>query len=361
MSVPLEYLDPVRLGVPVLSAARVKTFCEDFRVEERPTYQPSGEGEHLFLWVKKQDVSAAELLRVISQQLKVNQRDIGVAGQKDRRAVTLQYVSVPASCEPKIADFHDERIQILRAKRHANKLRTGHVLGNRFLVVLRPTEEQFTATTCTAVERRLMEIAESGFPNYYGTQRFGTNSASVDLGVQLLNLSAKKRKANRASRFEKRMSISAVQSAVFNLVTSGRVANGSVNQPIDGDVVCRRGGIRPFLYSNRNADETAQLIPMGPMPGPKMVAAEGEVLIQQQNALQRLGLLDDHFSNSKTTPGARRPMLAWPTNCTCDLNDEGCLRLSFDLTAGSYATVLLREILQDTCEAEAVNIINNET
>lgn len=351
MSAPLEYLAPVRLSVPVLSAARLKTYCEDFRVQELPTYEPAGEGEHLFLWIQKQDVSAAELLRVISQQLKVNQRDIGVAGQKDRRAITLQYVSVPASCESQVADFHDERIQILRAKRHSNKLRTGHVLGNRFIVVLRPTAQQFCATACKSVQRRLMEITESGFPNYYGPQRFGTNAESVNLGVQLLNLSSSKRKANRASRFEKKMSISAVQSAVFNLVTSGRVADGSVHQPMNGDVVCRRGGIRPFLYSDRNPDEAAQLIPMGPIPGPKMIAAEGDVLIQQQNAIQTLGLQDDHFSNSKITPGARRPMLAWPTNCKCELHDEGCLRLSFDLAAGSYATVLLREILQDTQEA----------
>lgn len=366
MSKTLEYLDPARLYLPVLPAALLKAECEDFRVEELPTYEPSGEGEHLFLWIRKQDVSASHLLRMVSQQLKIDQRDIGVAGQKDRRAVTLQYVSVPATCESKVAGFQDQQIQILRAKRHGNKLRTGHLLGNRFVIVLRPTEQPFEDTTCDLVERRLLKISESGFPNYYGPQRFGQDAASVHLGVQLLNQSASKRKANRASRFAKKMSISAVQSAVFNLVTSGRVASarmtvggetvsgetvnggtvGGVHHPTDGDVVCRRGGIRPFLYSDRNPDEAAQLVPMGPMPGPKMISAEGEIFVQEQDALQAIGLQDAHFANSKVTPGARRPMLAWPTNCSCELIDDGCLKLSFDLTAGSYATVLLREVVQ---------------
>lgn len=353
MQETLEYLDPARMQATVLADALLKAHCEDFRVQELPSYEPAGEGEHLFLWVQKRDVSAAQLIHVLSQQLKVSQRDIGVAGQKDRRAVTQQYVSVPAACESHVDAFHDEQIQILRSNRHGNKLRTGHVVGNRFQIILRPTDQPFSSDTCHSVMTRLLQISDAGFPNYYGSQRFGRQAASVQKGVQLLTGSSAKRKAVRASRFERKMLFSAAQSAAFNLVTSWRVKEDLVSTPIDGDVVCRRGGIRPFLYSDRNQDETAQLIPMGPMPGPKMVAAEGNVVLQEQNALLCIGLREEHFGNGKATPGARRPMLAWPTNCSCELTDSGGLLLGFDLSSGSYATVLLREVVQNLHEESA--------
>lgn len=331
---------------PVLTEVILKELCEDFRVEELPAYEPCGEGEHLFLWVQKRDVSARHLIQVLSRQLKVSQRDIGVAGQKDRRAVTRQYVSVPAICEPRVASFQDEQIQILRIKKHGNKLRTGHVEGNRFEIVLRPTTVALTAASGESVSRRLMQISETGFPNYYGSQRFDSDGLTVRKGAQLLQGTSAEKRALRVSRFERKMLLSAVQSAVFNLVTAERVREGSVGRPVDGDVVCRRNGIRPFLYSDRNSEAVEQLIPMGPMPGRKMLPSEGRVLMREEAALQRLGLCAADFASSKDTPGVRRPMLAWPTDCSCQLIDNGAIKLCFDLPSGCYATVLLREIAQ---------------
>src|SRR5580692_3991197 len=95
---------------------------EDFVVEEIPAYEPCGEGEHLFLWMEKQDVSGEELLRHVARRLGISSGDIGMAGIKDRRAITRQWISVPVRCEPLAAQIETERIKVLTSARHGNKL-----------------------------------------------------------------------------------------------------------------------------------------------------------------------------------------------------------------------------------------------
>lgn len=330
----------------------LKSCCDDFRVTEIPAYEASGSGEHLFLLIRKQDVSAAELLKVVSHQLRISQRDIGVAGQKDRRAVTTQYVSVPLRCEGRITAFHDDRIQVLEVTRHENKLRTGHLLGNRFEIVLRPTSDAFNEDHLAAVQTSLITCESNGFPNYYGIQRFGKDGHSLFKGLQLVRGTAADRRAMKVSRFERKMLLSAVQAAVFNILTAKRVSNETLLQPNDGDVVCRRDGIRPFLFSNRNTDSVDQLIPMGPIFGGKMLPAEGSVRELELNVLRSLELNEEHFASRKDTPGTRRPMVAWPRHSGCELCQDGSLVFRFELPAGSYATVLLAELVEQIVEPD---------
>ena len=121
---------------------KIKQSPEDFVVEEIPAYQPCGEGEHLFLWVEKRDVSAEAMLKHFADIFRIRQRDIGVAGLKDRFAVTRQFISIPAKQEDLVSNANTDSIQVLSAKRHRNKLKTGHTRGNRFqLVVREPNQE----------------------------------------------------------------------------------------------------------------------------------------------------------------------------------------------------------------------------
>ncbi len=119
----------------------IKQSPEDFVVEEIPAYEPSGEGEHLFLWIEKRDVSAEQLTRHIAKVLNIPNRDIGVAGLKDRTAITRQYVSVPAQCAKRIGNIETDSIQILSFAKHQNKLRTGHLKGNRFSILVRDVSD----------------------------------------------------------------------------------------------------------------------------------------------------------------------------------------------------------------------------
>jgi len=113
--------------------------AEDFEVEEVPAYLPSGEGEHLYLWVEKRMRSTPEVARALAAVLDVPERDVSYAGLKDRRAVTRQWFSVWTKAMPP-PDLRGDGFHVIQAARHGNKLRTGHLPGNRFRLVLRGTQ-----------------------------------------------------------------------------------------------------------------------------------------------------------------------------------------------------------------------------
>src|SRR5450631_1992357 len=123
------------LQPPLLTAdlpgigGQIKGTPEDFEVEEIPAYEPSGQGEFLYLWLEKRDMGAEFFTRQIAKRLAIPVGEIGTAGLKDRRAVTRQMVSVPESAEPRLPQLEGDGIKVLRVGRHSNKLRSGHLHG----------------------------------------------------------------------------------------------------------------------------------------------------------------------------------------------------------------------------------------
>ena len=86
------------LDAPILGGL-IKERADDFLVDEIPLYEPSGEGEHLYLRIQKVDLAHSELLEVLKKHFGVPEAAIGAAGMKDRIAVTSQAVTIrmPAS------------------------------------------------------------------------------------------------------------------------------------------------------------------------------------------------------------------------------------------------------------------------
>lgn len=171
------------LDGPVVSG-RIKARHEDFLVEELPLYEPTGTGEHLYLWVQKRGLPHTELLRILRQHFRVHENAIGFAGMKDKLAVTRQLVSIhlPDS-EPDSMDIRDKRVQVLWSTRHHNKLRRGHLAGNRFSIRIRETDP----LKAPLVFERLNALAKTGVPNYYGFQRFGYRRNTHRLGFLVLH------------------------------------------------------------------------------------------------------------------------------------------------------------------------------
>ena len=340
--------NPPTLCVPLLESAYCRAEPEDFDVEEIPAYLPEGSGEHIYLWIEKRDVAADELISRLARALNVSARDIGVAGQKDRRAVTRQFVSVPQTCSQKLSAVSLDGIRVLSVSAHNNKLRTGHLDGNRFRIALRPVGDRpFTEDQAHSVHHRLSEIAVGGFPNYFGPQRFGHHGNSIRDGIGLLTgeLSVK-RWPHHKRRFMTKMVSSAIQSAVFNLAVAHRLQQPAPRGFIAGDVVCRKDGIRPHLLEESSETDHEQLVAMGPMPGPKMVKAEGQALQIETEILAQLGLTAGQFEDSgKLTPGTRRKMFEYPKRTSAVLSDDGAIIVQFDLPSGSFATVLLAEVV----------------
>jgi len=329
-------------------SGKLKVEPEDFVVSEISAYQPSGEGEHLFLWIEKKDVSADWLMAEISRGLEVSRNDIGTAGLKDRRAVTRQFVSVPATCEEKIDQFQSQGITILSATRHTNKLKTGHLKGNDFSILARDIDQP-------AYERALaiqQKLITTGFPNYFGAQRMGRDGETLQTGLKLLSGEKTTRQLpGRNRRFLLRLSLSAVQSWLFNQVLAERIHDGLTQTVLEGDIMQVRetGGI--FVVEDAAIEqqrfEQGETTITGPLFGPKMKTPQGIPADRESAILKRSGFDLTAFQQfKKLTPGARRPLLTRLEQLDIEQTNKG-LRFNFRLPPGCYATVLLSEFLDD--------------
>jgi tRNA pseudouridine13 synthase len=325
----------------------IKDPPEDFVVEELAAYEPCGEGEHLFLWVQKRDVSGEGLLRHVSRRLAISSGDVGAAGVKDRRAITTQWISVPARCEAVVGEIDTDRIRVLRAARHRNKLRTGHLRGNRFSIRVR----NVTPGAAERVDAIAGTISRLGFPNYFGLQRFGHDQQTLKLGLDLIRGNRSPRSIPPARRrFLLRMSLSAAQSALFNSVLARRISDGRLHSVLAGDVmqVVASGGL--FVVSDPAIEQqrfdARETVPTGPMFGPKMLSAEGRTGEVDAAVLAAWNIQAADFDRfPKFTSGTRRPLLAWPAAFHVSV-DADVVQLDFELPSGTYATSLLREFMK---------------
>ncbi|MBX3444045.1 MAG: tRNA pseudouridine(13) synthase TruD [Planctomyces sp.] len=337
---PLPFVTPLELR----TGGAFKSAPEDFEVEELPAYEPSGEGEHLYLWIEKRDVSAEQLLGHVARQVGCTRGDIGAAGMKDRRAVTRQWLSVPARCEPNVGLVATEAIRVLEARRHRNKLRTGHLRGNRFRIRLRGAEPQ--ADRAAAEIAALLE--RSGVPNIYGEQRFGHDDETLTFGLGLLRGTSTPRDIPPARRrFLLRLALSAVQSALFNETLASRIRDGLLQTVLAGDVmqVSATGGL--FVVDDVAREQPRfddrETVITGPMFGPEMKPPGGDAADREAVVLAAWGLTPGSFETFRNlTPGARRPLLFRPGGLEVR-TDTGDVLLQFELPSGAYATSVVRE------------------
>lgn len=169
---------------------RIKQRPEDFLVEETPLYEPSGEGEHLYLFIEKQELTTSDAIRRIAKAFRVSRREVGYAGLKDKHAVTRQHVSLHLPVVDTAAEreslerlqHHEPRLKLLWHARHGNKLRRGHHGGNRFVIYIRDVEPTAVLRTRPILDR----LSHTGVPNYFGEQRFGYRANGHLLGRHLL-------------------------------------------------------------------------------------------------------------------------------------------------------------------------------
>jgi len=385
---------------------------EDFFVQELPLYEPSGQGDFIYFECQKVGLTTREAVNRIAGELGIDRRDVGYAGLKDRHAVTQQLFSVPRT-----ADVTEERVMTMEveglaprwADLHENKLKMGHLAGNRFAIRLR----EVTATDVVKLRPILDRFDRVGLPNYFGEQRFGVDDQRPNdqLGLLLLrrdydgfldlylggddnredvaearklyvsggpraaldawpdNIRAEKRvleklvktddplKAIRAiDKKLLRLFESAAQSRVFNEIVADRVRDGLVDRLMTGDVVAihrealRTGGA--FIVEDAAKEQprcTAwEVTPTAPMPGGKERPASAADAQQREAAtMAKLGVTRADF---RSMPGERRPLRVRPldTQLTGGVDDEGnsTITVAFSLPAGSFATTLMRELMK---------------
>jgi tRNA pseudouridine13 synthase len=163
----------------------IKSRPGDFFVEELPLYEASGSGDHTYALIEKTGIGTREALDRLARGLNISRRDIGLAGLKDAQAVARQWISVEHVPPERLDNLSLPNVRVLQTTRHTNKLKPGHLRGNRFVVRLRqptlplPEAAQVAGETLAILSRR-------GVPNYFGPQRFGNHQDNHLLGKAVI-------------------------------------------------------------------------------------------------------------------------------------------------------------------------------
>ena len=381
----------------------IKEAPEDFVVTEIPLYQPCGDGEHLYLEFEKRGITTLEAIRRLARALQVPEREIGYAGMKDSRGVTRQTVSIPRVTPAAAQGLALPGIKVLSAVRHRNKLRLGHLAGNRFRIRVRGVGDD----ALSLAEAALAIMSRRGVPNFFGSQRYGGQGNSHLIGMAMLRRDWRgavealigdpaavrderwsgaieafrrggleesiqlfpghcrterevlQRLARQPDGWDKafqavhprlkKLYLSAVQSWLFDAVVARRLS--SLDLLVAGDIACKHDNGACFLVADVASESGRALVmeisPTGPMFGSKMLSPQGEPLAMEEALLRENGLCVDDFRGSGVLAldGERRPLripVAEPSVCL----DGDDLVVSFSLPKGAYATSVLREVMK---------------
>ena len=332
---------------------------DDFVVTEIPLYQFSGEGEHLILKVRKKNLSTWDMVSILSDSIGCKSRDIGYAGLKDKNAMTVQYISMHRKFEEKIDALEHPQIKVLEKTYHNNKIRVGHLKGNKFFIRLKRVQE---------IHRRILEdvlsqIATYGMPNYFGFQRFGIDGDNYKKGEAICRGELKER--NRKLR---QMYINAYQSYQFNKWLSKRVEISKIISNFSIDEIVTQFDIskeslkklkkqkHPFkllqgelmshypfgkifycedMQSEANKFLAKDRVPTGVLSGKK-------AKYSTQDAFK----FEEEFIVETQEQGSRRFAWVFPSEIESDYKEEkGWFELSFSLPKGSYATEFIAELI----------------
>lgn len=343
---------------------------EDFQVDELPSFEPSGEGEHLLLTIRKRGQNTAYVAKQLAHWAGIAEMGVSYAGLKDRHAVTTQRFSVhlPKRIAPDLATLDDAQMQVVESTWHHRKLQRGALLGNRFVLTLRQVQGEREA-----IERRLQAIAARGIPNWFGEQRFGRDGGNVASALAMFGYAqdadgtlapAPKRRLRNDQRS---ILLSAARSSLFNRVLGARVEQGNWDIGLDGEAWMLDGSrsvFGPEPWSEVLAERLARfdIHPSGPLWGAGELRSTGQAAAVEQGALS--DPQSEILRQGLETAGLkqeRRALRLRPQGLDYSWPEAQTLQVEFALPPGCYATAVLWELGEVSDAGRAVPQLRTDT
>jgi tRNA pseudouridine13 synthase len=322
--------------------AELRSTPEDFEVEEVPAYPPSGVGDHVFVLMEKRGRTTPDAVRALCEQVGADVKAAGWAGLKDRHALTRQWISMWGVAPEIVKQAEVEGVRVLEASLHPHKLRTGHLRANRFRIRLR----QVDTSRMKDLRKVLAEIETHGLPNYYGEQRFGRGGDNARVALQWVLGNTRPPRSD----FQRKLQMSALQAELFNRSVAERVQTSTLGQVLAGDLMKKHDSGGLFVATDVEQAQVRadawEISPTGPMFGAKMRWPEAEAYAREEALLRASGLTREQLARWKRlAPGSRR-FVRVPVPEVAVHSGGDAVELDFTLPAGSYATILTREILK---------------
>jgi tRNA pseudouridine13 synthase len=330
------------------STGLLRSQISDFKVFEELPFSPCGEGEHLFVHIRKTGANTVFVARELAKYFEVKEQLVSYAGLKDRFAVTEQWfgIHVPGKQEYNLDDLNIDGVEILSYQRHNKKLRTGALTGNRFELILREV------TAIKALTERWQQIVEQGVPNYFGEQRFGIGGGNIERALSLFSGLKVKDKKKRG------IYLSAARSHIFNCVINERIQQQCFDKVDVGDVLMLAGTQSVFhldavdstikqRFMDRDVDITAPMWGAGDlMTSDAPLALEQGVALKNQEfcaGLPRFGLKQERRRIRLSVSNTDIELLSAQEDSAEEKSNA--VKISFFLPSGCYATTVLRELL----------------
>ncbi len=319
---------------------KIRSIPEDFIVKENLAFEPSGAGEHVFLQIEKTGENTDYVARQLARFANVRQRDVSFAGLKDRHAVTTQWFSVwlPGKADPDWTQFETNSMKVLQSMRHARKLKRGVLSGNSFKLIIRDWQGDQDKTI-----RQLEAIKANGIANYYGAQRFGNEGQNVNKALAMFQ-------GAKAGREQRSLYLSAARSYLFNQILAYRVTRKMWNQPVAGDTYMFDLSHSCFKSQLPDAEiirrlDAKEIHPTGALWGRGEAGVTADTLSIEQGIIDAYPELAQGLIASEVDKD-RRALRVNVQDLDWQFVDDATLALAFTLPAGSYATSVLREIIE---------------
>ncbi len=319
----------------------------DFEVDELPRYAPCGAGDHLYVRVEKRGRTTRDLIAHAQRVFGLREVDIGYAGLKDRHATTRQWLSLLNVPTDRAGALDDDAFRVTEASRHGNKLRVGHLAGNRFRVIVRVPDDGDVSAELETAHAWMAQFAARGLINRYGEQRFGAGGRNADDARALLQ-----RGFRGVPPWKARFLCSSLQSELFNAALDERLARGWLDRVLDGDVLEKSENGARFISTEAGDQarfESGEVAITGPIYGHRPhIATTGAAATFEAEVLAAAGLDTDALrAMGRHAEGTRRPYRA-PVREVAVTQVEGGLELRFTLPPGAYATVLVSTLLGES-------------
>lgn len=363
-------LEPPRATEPPAGTARIRVTPEDFEVHEELGFAAAGQGEHVLLQVRKRLANTAWVARDLARTAGVRHFDVGYAGLKDRNAVTTQWFTVPSRRRDPASwlGTGGEGYEVIAAEAHARKLPRGALAGNRFRIVLRDF-----AGDAARLADRIVAAARDGVPNYFGRQRFGRDlgnlrgtferaaleaaagAAGAEAGAEADAEAAAEAAAARHGLRDRGFELSALRSLLFNAVLAARVERGDWRELRVGERANLDGSNSSFAVRELDATLASRLAaldihPTGPLHGRGGSGLTGEIATLESEILGRYPEVVARLDEDRVD-AARRPLRVAVRDLELEwLEPAHTAVLSFRLRPGSFATTVLRELVELVAE-----------
>lgn len=320
----------------------IKIEPEHFVVEEVPLYEATGAGDHLFARITRSGKTTQEVVKTLAAELGLEPPGIGYAGLKDKHAQVTQTFSFPYVSKPALiqaCDKHGFKLDALTP--HNKKLKPGHLLGNRFrITILHPD----AVDPLPQAEAILQALQQRGFPNYFGSQRFGHYGDNAEQGMAILT----GQRPRPRERWLHKLLSSAYQSYLFNIYLAQRIQTGFFDRLMAGDMAKKTDTGGMFVVEDVAAEQArfdrGEITFTGPLFGYKMRAPAADAAAFEADILATSPVSPSQWRQHRVT-GNRRPGRLFLQALQLDAHPLGC-QLHFYLPKGAYATVLLNEIMK---------------